>query len=1645
MIGLLGKSQSPWTGTTDWFVPGQTYVRFELPEEGVYRVAVDSILQYAPVFSGASANLVQLYYLGQEVALYYEDVDGNGLFTGGDFFEFYCEGTDGRLEGDVYRSSDTTGRVAPELQSNPYYSLFSREAVHFITVGVAPGLRVTSLITQSSDVAGLTPEPYFRALSDSVSRNAYFGSISSGSDARYTLNADYVAGEGFGSGRYLTPTVITTSLQVPHAVAAPSEPPRLEFRYSGFSLGPHELRIEFGSSIVTESFTDIAVNTVEVAGNPADFSTGTIAVRTAPLLGSNDQVRHYFHRVFYDRYFRFTGVREADIHAWTPAGPGPHYLRLEGVNAPTGDAVILYDTETDTRVEGYATYQAAEGILDTTHFRLPPTAGTHRLYYVASSRRKLPLRYASIVGPSLHLPSNAAELVIVARKALEGSAQALANYRSANPYNQLSARVVLLDDIYMAFNYGQASPMAIKRFFYAAINDWSTPAQYAILWGKVNGTAGLRYELANPVVVPTWGEPASDIEYVSNFNPDRRNHVPVIPIGRVSLLSDEDGYAYVDKVIEYESSPFQDWMKKAVYLGGGYNADEQTQIQSIFEGLLRPIQEGPPSYGSVFYQQKVSSDVVDAGTSADIRNAINEGAGIITFIGHSSTNLFDVEIEPATSYTNYGRYPVMFANGCYSGNFVGASYTFGEQFVLEPGRGSIAYASRPSEGIISYMGLCLEQVTDVLLKNPGIRLGDAHRLGIEAFLAIGSNRTNPYGIQHAQQYNLLGDPSLKFYAAEGPDLIAEEGLTVQFEPESPTVQLDSFLVHVAVRNRGLYTSDSFNVSLRQTVTSTNTVLNYPTVRLLMTENNDTLTFSVKTGTVDMGGINAFEVILDPEGEIAEFDESNNRVVAEVDVVTDVPALIYPWPKAQLPVDTLTLQAALYNDRTHTALEYIFELDTTANFNSPLLQSSGPIAGTSYLGSWRVPGVLQRGTTYYWRSRVTTSDPDSWATGSFTLAWAGEGITYQQPAQFSENTLNDLLFEQANRRFTYPSAPIRIEVDNQPGSNFCFVNGTFIFGSDILFWGGGPQMVYTLFDPYSGEIIVPFTEQYGNALFMNPIDTNAIKTLLDTLRPGTGIMLMCSRSHNIDFATLSPEFKDLLRSIGASEQLLTHNRTYQFTLIGKKGLAPGEAAEALATTANQLLQLENSTLLTSRAGEGQLSTGLLGPAKAWHQLSWGWQTEDPDIGDDASLSLYAVRPNGQDSLLVSGLTSTSYDLSGLDATLFPFVRATATLNDLAYRTPPQPDSLVVTYDPAPELSLDALTDYTFSSSEMQEGQVGNLRIGVRNLSKLATDSTWLAFDLTSPQRPTEQVNLLRVPPLAPGQFVVLEDTFATVGHSGTTYLRASLNATRDSIVQLTERQAFNNRFVLPIEISGDGKNPLIDVLFDGRRIVNGDIVAPEPTITIQIRDDNPYLKLTDTSSVEVLLNPKDAVPIPGGGRVFYEPGRLEFQAPKADGKNVAQVVFTPDALEDGEYTLTVRGQDASQNLAGVEPFEVSFRVENQSRLTQIINYPNPFSTQTRWVYTLTGSVLPEVFQIHIYTVRGQLIKIIDLVELGQVAIGTVETTWAWDGTDDFGDPLANGVYLYRTVVKMPGEAPLELDGSQTAQYFKKGWGKLVILR
>ncbi|MGH1437635.1 MAG: FlgD immunoglobulin-like domain containing protein, partial [Lewinella sp.] len=256
----------------------------------------------------------------------------------------------------------------------------------------------------------------------------------------------------------------------------------------------------------------------------------------------------------------------------------------------------------------------------------------------------------------------------------------------------------------------------------------------------------------------------------------------------------------------------------------------------------------------------------------------------------------------------------------------------------------------------------------------------------------------------------------------------------------------------------------------------------------------------------------------------------------------------------------------------------------------------------------------------------------------------------------------------------------------------------------------------------------------------------------------------------------------------------------------------------------------------------------------------------------------------------------------------------------------------------------------------------------------------------------------------------------------------------------ERLRINNQAIKDFMILGDEIVPVVDVTFDGQQILDGDLVSASPFIQMSITDENQYLLLADTSLFVVVVRD----PLGNEKTLSLSSPEVQFFPATNPTDNVARLEWEPSFVEDGEYTLMLRGKDESGNQARLW-YETHFEIITKQMLSNVLPYPNPFSTSTRFVYTLTGEEAPDQYKIQIMTISGRIVREINQQELGALQVGTHLTDFVWDGTDTYGDQLATGTYLYRVIALDDQGQQLDRYDNGTDSYFLNQIGKIVILR
>lgn len=115
---------------------------------------------------------------------------------------------------------------------------------------------------------------------------------------------------------------------------------------------------------------------------------------------------------------------------------------------------------------------------------------------------------------------------------------------------------------------------------------------------------------------------------------------------------------------------------------------------------------------------------------------------------------------------------------------------------------------------------------------------------------------------------------------------------------------------------------------------------------------------------------------------------------------------------------------------------------------------------------------------------------------------------------------------------------------------------------------------------------------------------------------------------------------------------------------------------------------------------------------------------------------------------------------------------------------------------------------------------------------------------------------------------------------------------------------------------------------------------------------------------------------------------------------------------GLHTLSFKAWDVYNNPV---MSEIQFLVVGNEdiTLTNVLNYPNPFVNYTQFWFTHNHPFEPLEVQVQVMTVTGKIVftknQIIN-------TDGFLSREISWDGTDDFGDKIGKGVYVYKLTVK-----------------------------
>jgi hypothetical protein len=1690
----------------------KSYYKFKVGKDGLFRIS-KTLLDSAGL-GNVPAEQFQLWRNGVQVPIYTSVF--SGTFPSGAYIEFWGQMNDGIPDKQLYRNPNyqVDDKWSLSTDTSTYFlTTSSNISTNLRIINDNNDVAGTTLTKDPYFI--YTAARHFKDKINSgkavnVGENLYSASYDK---CEGWSSADIVTSASTNGITYGSNTSTLNNLFVYTGTGAPSPSFKIGLSGNANYLRRYTASIN-GDSVLGNQFIEYTsvvdsapVNLNTLISNSATISVKNIAFVECPtdLPCQIDRIVIHKYELTYPRQFNFGGSSNFEFSL--PANSNGNYIEIS--NFVYGSiAPILYDLSNNKR---YVADLTSAPLLK---FVLPPSDINRKLVLVSEDASNLNAiaRLQSILFKDYSKPDQVGDYLIISHPYLfNGSngnpVEDYRAYRSSAAGGSFDAKIYLSDELIDQFAFGiKKNPLGIRNFIRFARKTFPvTPKHVFIIGSGIYYTQQKSLENSADVtvksnldrlnLVPTFGWPASDILLTA----EPGSSIPEIPIGRISVVFPQEVTVYLNKVKEYEQaqanlSPSSDrkWMKNVIHIVGASDDNLGSLLSQSMEGFRKIIID--TLYGAnVSTFSKSSADAVQQLNSQDLTNLINNGTSLITYFGHSSASTLEFNLDNPENYSNQGKYPLFIGLGCNAGNFFSynptrfiTKETLSEKYVLFPNRGTIGFISSTHFGIVQYLDIWNSRAYKRISNTSyGKSIGEIMKKTAEDVFSAQSQE-DFYARANVEESELHGDPAITLNTPAKADYVIEDPM-VKVTPGFVSVADASFKVEVKSLNLGKAVKNNIIVEVKRQYPD-QSIVEIKRDTLFKASERSLPTFSMFQDSVSLiipidpihdKGLNKIIVTVDPDNEVDELFETNNSVTKDVMIFEDEARPVYPYNYAIINKNNIKLFASTANAFSPSK-EYRMEIDTTEQFNSPLkvvkslTQAGGVLEfdpGLSFIDS----------TVYYWRvAPVPATGPYAWNTASFIYLPNSEpGFNQSHYFQHLKSDTKSISLDSISRDWGYNNSTSDLFVRNgvfPTAANFAVDFSVAINGDAFMRSVCGISNIIVnvidsrTFQPwlnssagssrYGSDPVCADDRKYN--FQFNILDTNKRRKLvefLDLIPKGFYVIVRNTSGTEMTSNTYPNTWRNDTTYLGAGNSIYhrlynqgfkdidSFNRPRAWIFVYKKDDA-SEFQSKYSFSQGLYDKITLAATCNTRDTIGYISSPQFGPAKAWKQLIWSGTVTDSIPGDDPNIDIIGLNYKGQADTLFKNLNlnQRSFDISSINAKQYPFLKLQLRNVDTINYTPFQLRYWRILNDPAPEGAMAPNIFYSMSDT-LDVAEPLNFKIAFKNVSEVNfSDSIKIKATVTDKNNVMYSLPVWKQKALVKNDTLLINNPIDTRKLTGNNSVFVEVNPDNDQ----PEMYHFNNVFYKAFYVRPDTLNPVMDVTFDNVHILNHDIVSARPDILIKLKDEAKWFLLNDTSTIKVQVRFPD-----GHLQDYnYDGSTMEFipaqQAPNTN--NTATVNVKPFFDQDGDYELIVLGKDMSQNQAGLLQYRVAFQVYNKAMISNMLNYPNPFTTSTAFVFTITGSEVPQNIKIQILTVTGKIVREITKDELGPLHIGRNITEFKWDGTDQYGQNLGNGIYLYRVVTNLNGKSldkfnQVDANGKsyELDKYFNKGYGKMYLMR
>jgi len=1551
----------------NWIDYTREYVKLQIPNDGVYRIGYDQIINYGINPQNLNPKTLKIFFKGIEVPIFVSG-ESDLSFDPGDYLELWAERNYGSVN---YRDIVVTG----EDYLN-YFDRYSDTSIVWLSWDGNEGKRV---VVQSSAISGLTDTLFTHTTFEHFENDVrlwYYDAVSPRVQLPNWQENKVWTWHVLGNGGSIDFNFNSTNFVLNSSVKVVAR--MISNATDQLFTNNHRFGLSLNSTLPEDT---IVFNYKQTVNFSAEYNSNL-------LLSGNNIIRIFgmqndslkWHQALIDwvdvEYQRYNVASNDSLIIRVPENilRAERVIKISNITQPFGNMIVYKIRPIYKKIAAFNISNSMLVFTDT-------VTAKDEYIIIKESLTRPPNFLTKKFFTNLRDSNRGADYIAISNKLLQSSAEDYINFINSN--YELRNELIFVDDIYDEFAFGYSKPEAIKDFLYYASRNWMAPApSYLMLLGDAN--YDYKYNLTPPPtvrrknLVPSYGSPVSDVWFTmwdsSNVN------IPQMFVGRIPAASNEEVNYYLNKHQIYINTTFNDFNKRYIFFSGG-DANNPSQLELlksansfVLDNFVKPAPVG--GEGIHFYKTINPPTNFGPYTKEQVNNAIDSSGLFISYIGHSGTETWDngiTEVIDLKSSFN-DRLNLISDFGCSTGKFAEPDVdAFGELFVSASTDGqSISYLGNSSWGYVSTSVNYPRIFYQLLLSDSLPVISKIHYLAkLQLFSQYGTGDVN-------RVFNycnvLFGDPLIGFKLPPKPNFaITNESFSLI--NNFPVDIDDSVHIRVKFFNYGKVLQDSLLLTVKDNQLGSQSYFKEFKIPVPLYKKEIILGIPI----LGLVGEHNLQVILDKNNEFEEIYEDDNSANFSFNVYSSSVRPINAERFYNSSISTFNfLNPVLLTDKNVSSIEIIFA-DNPGFENSIEVISQMDTVHTDYNLS-----SLQENKRYWWRARLNSSQSPWSEPYSFFNENVNHNWYFNHSFNYADLVYTNVNFDSTDNYWKLNSFENLLEIGSA-GSDDGEFGSIKLNGDEKLpnsyYWGIATAVIDSL-------TLEP--SDYRYFLYWDPAPADSLINYIDSLPEGTWLaMTICADGAQsvLGFSQGTP-VRQAIETLGS---LYVDSVSYRdsWCMIGKKGAFQGTVPEAFSKRFSGPAMLGTSTIVSNQ--NGRVEFPLIKNSAKWLSVT---KSDSLPSGSEITYIPLGYNIDGTiDTLNQLSFSGDVADISAINSSVYTSLKLIAVFYANENHETPLLNVLGVNFIPVSELS----TNYqvvSVSADSVTIGENINLSFYVYNVGENKADSFNVKVEVINEDNSRQTIFTQKVDSLKSGDRKFYEITYNT--SSGSEAKSFLINIDPEN--QIRELFEDNNFFSVPFYVKPDTTRPLISLTIDGNDILDGEYIASTPFIHIELTDQS-LLPITDPNSVLVYLN-EELIPA--------DTSIINYQFSETNPK--VTVDFTP-VLEDGEYALRVLWKNSGGNIVDSSGVQKFFLVSNEAKLLNVYNYPNPSSGETHFTFKLTQ--LPEEIRIKIFTIAGRLVR---EIKLTSAELKYDFNKIYWDGRDEDGDILANGVYFYKVIMK-----------------------------